>query len=347
MKAARLHRFDPDLTGPEFLEIEEVEAPKMREPDDVLVRIGGSGVCRTDLHIIQGQWEHAAVSDLPYTLGHENAGWVEDRGSGVRSVDTGDAVVLMPGIGDGTCPACRSGRDNQCRSLVWQGIQTDGGFTEFVVTKARNLVKIPSGMTPAQAAPYVDAGLTAYHATKRALADLSPGDVAVVIGVGGLGHVAVQLLHRLSGATVVAVDVDETGRRLATQLGADVVLDSLDAAETELPERTDGVGASVVLDFVSEGDVPDRAFGLLGVGGHYLVVGYGGTLTLPTMDIMGTERRITGNVGGTHEELRELFELASAGEIELRVREYAFEDVNQALADLAAGGMGARGVLVP
>lgn len=347
MRAARLHHYDPDLAGPEFLRIEEVPPPEIREPDDVLVRIGAAGVCRTDLHIIQGLWQHAAVSELPYTLGHENAGWVEDHGSGVRSVEAGDAVVLMPGVGDGTCPACRTGRDNQCQSLVWQGIQTDGGFTEFVVTKARNLVRIPPELTPAQAAPYVDAGLTAYHACKRALQDLSPGDVAVIIGVGGLGHVAVQLLHELSGAEVVAVDIDEEGRRLAAELGADLVLDSLEAAEREIPERTGGVGARAVLDFVSEGDVPDRAFGLLGVGGHYFVVGYGGTLTVPTMDIMGTERRITGNVGGTHDELRELFQLASRGRVALRVREYPFDEVNRALADLAAGGMGARGVVVP
>ena len=347
MKAARLHRFDPDLKGPTFLQIEEVEPPTIREPDEVLVRVGGSGVCRTDLHIIQGQWAHAAVSELPYTLGHENAGWVEDRGTAVDSVAVGDPVVLMPGIGDGTCPACRTGRDNQCRSLVWQGIQTDGGFTEFVVTKARNLVTIPPALSPAQAAPFVDAGLTAYHACKRALVDLDPGSVAVVIGIGGLGHVAVQVLEALSAATVVAVDIEEEGRKLASELGAEVVLDGLDAAEAEIPDRTDGLGADVVLDFVSEGDVPDRAFGLLGVGGHYLVVGYGGTLTVPTMDIMGTERRITGNVGGTHDELRELFELAGGGRIDLRVREYPFEEVNAALADLAAGGMGARGVLVP
>jgi NAD+-dependent secondary alcohol dehydrogenase Adh1 len=346
MKAARLYTYDPDVTGPEFVRIEDVAEPKIEEADDVIVRVGGAGVCRTDLHIVQGLWEAAMVVAPPYILGHENAGWVAEAGASVRGFAEGDAVVLLPGLADGTCDACRAGLDNRCENLVWQGIQADGGFAEYLRTKARNLIRLPDGLAPKAAAPYADAGLTAYHAAKRAAVDLHPGSTAVVIGVGGLGHVGVQVLRALTAARIVAIDASAEALALAEQLGADVTLPAGPDAVEEVLERTAGKGAETVLDFYAEGDAPTQGLAMTRTGGQYLVIGYGGMVSAPAMDIMATEKRIVGNVGGTYLELKELLALAEAGSVGIRVREYPFDEVNQAFADLNENRIRGRGVLV-
>ncbi|HUH07652.1 MAG TPA: NAD(P)-dependent alcohol dehydrogenase [Egibacteraceae bacterium] len=346
MRAARLHRYDPDLAGPEFLQFDEVDEPAITEPDDVIVRVGGSGVCRTDLHIIQGVWDDGLQTDLPYTLGHENAGWVEEAGAAARSVAPGDAVVVLPGLADGTCDVCRRGLDNRCPALVWQGIQVDGGFTGFLRTKSRNLVPIPEELSPAEAAPYADAGITAYHAAKIAVRDVVPGETVAVIGIGGLGHVAIQVLKALTPARIVAIDRSKEALALAGRFGADhAVLAETDSV-AEVLDLTGGAGCAAVIDFVGEGEVPAQAFSMAGAGGRYVVVGYGGTLEIPALDIMGTERQIVGAIGGTYSDLRELLALAADGRVELLTVEYPFEEVNRALGDLAAGRLRGRGVLV-
>jgi NAD+-dependent secondary alcohol dehydrogenase Adh1 len=346
MKAARLHTFDPSLEGPDFLNFDEVAEPSIEEPDDVIVRVAGAGVCRTDLHLIQGLWEDAQQTDLPYTLGHENAGWVAEVGGAAGAVAIDDPVLVLPGLGDGTCDACRRGLENRCESLVWQGIQIDGGFTRYLRTKSRNLLPLPDALDPRDAAPYVDAGITAYHASKTAARELEAGETAVVIGVGGLGHVAIQVLRALTGARVVAVDIARQQLDLARELGADATVLAGDDVVDEVLDLTGGRGARAVIDFVSEGEVPNQAFSMTGVGGTYVVVGYGGTLSVPTIDIMGTERRIVGVVGGPYHELTELMALAARGDVELRTHRYLFEDVNRALADLRDGELRGRGVLV-
>jgi NAD+-dependent secondary alcohol dehydrogenase Adh1 len=346
MKAARLYRYDPDATGPDFVTIEDVPEPDIVEHDDVLVRVGGAGVCRTDLHIVQGLWEAAMVVEPPYILGHENAGWVSAVGPSVQGFSEGDAVVVLPGLADGTCDACRAGLDNRCENLVWQGIQLDGGFAEHLRTKARNLIRLPAGMEPKQAAPFADAGLTAYHSAKRAAVDLHPGTTAVVIGVGGLGHVGVQVLRALTPARIVAIDASADALALAEQLGADVTLAAGPDVVDQALELTHGKGAEAVLDFYAEGDVPQQGLAMTRVGGQYLVIGYGGTVSAPAMDIMATEKRIVGNVGGTYLELKELLALSEAGQVQIRIQEYPFDEINQAFADLNNNRIRGRGVLV-
>lgn len=347
MKAARIHQFDPELEGPTFLEIDDVPEPTIEAPDDVIVRVGGAGVCRTDLHIIQGEWTSVILVDLPYTLGHENAGWIVDAGPGVTNVAEGDAVVVLPGMGDGTCPACRTGRDNQCRSLAWQGIQFDGGFTEFLRTKARNVVPLPPGMEPRAAAPYADAGLTTYHAAKRATHDLPPDQAVVIIGVGGLGHVGVQSLRAITASEIIAIDISQDALDLARELGADHTVLAGDDSVDQVMELTGGFGAGAVIDLVGEGDVPGQAFAMTATGGKYLVVGYGGTFSVPALDIMGSERQVIGNVGGTYQELRELLAMVERGVVRLLTEDYPFARINDALGDLAAGRVHGRAVIVP
>ncbi|MGH8871127.1 MAG: NAD(P)-dependent alcohol dehydrogenase [Acidimicrobiia bacterium] len=347
MKAARLYEFDPQVRGPEFLRVEEVPEPQIAEPDDVIVRVRGAGVCRTDLHIVQGLWEDALVTDPPYIMGHENAGSVEEVGPGVERFGSGDPVVIAPGMTDGTCSRCREGLDNLCESLVWQGIQIDGGFAELLRTKERNLIRVPDGMEPRQAAPYADAGLTGYHAAKRAARVLTPDAWAVVIGVGGLGHVGIQALRALTPARIVAIDISEEALRLAGELGADEVVPANEDPVGRVLELTGGRGAEAVLDFVAEGDVPQQAFAMTRNGGTYLIIGYGGVLSVPTMAMIAGEKQIVGNLGGTFRELEELMSLARRGKVTLLTQEYPLAEVNQAMADLHHGRVRGRAVLIP
>ena len=188
----------------------------------MLVRIGGAGVCATDLHAIEGLMEPAGVT-LPRVLGHENAGWVEEVGAGVTTVAKGDAVLVYPPYSCGLCVACRRGNDMHCVRHEFTGLSVDGGFAEYVLVSERSLLRLPDGVEPVDVAPHADAGLTAYHAVRR-LAHLAvPGSTAVVIGVGGVGHIALQLVRELGSSSTIAVDTDERRRRLAAELGADDV----------------------------------------------------------------------------------------------------------------------------
>ena len=339
MRAARLHGYD------QRLQIDEVPTPELRGPHDVIVRIGGAGLCRTDLHIIEGIWQEKSGVQLPYTLGHENAGWVEAVGDAVTSVRVGDAVIVHPLITCGLCPACRSGEDMHCEHGRFPGITTDGGFAEYLLTGERALVRLAEGVEPAQVAPYADAGLTAYRAARKAAGLLRPGRWAVVLGIGGLGHLALQCLQHLSAARLIAVDPSPTARELARELGADHVVDGSDpvAAVRELT----GGGAHVVVDLVGERGVQQQAVAMLRQGGTHVVVGYGDTLQVPTIDLIFSEISIVGSLVGSHTELSELMSLHAAGKLELRTRRYRLDDINQAIEDLQQGRIKGRAVLVP
>src|ERR687886_2597236 len=223
MKAARLHRYDESIPA-NSLQVEEIEEPKIDGPLDVVVRIGGAGLCRTDLHIIEGQWAPLNDPDgtlLPYILGHENAGWVEEVGSAVSNVEVGDAVIVHPLITCGLCRACRAGDDMHCVAGVFPGLDSDGGFAELLKTNARAVVRLPEGVEPQDVAAHADAGLTAYHAVKKAAPQLYPGTRAVVIGAGGLGHIGIQSLKAITAAEIIVVDRSEEALDVAGRLGAD------------------------------------------------------------------------------------------------------------------------------
>src|SRR5436305_4573554 len=179
MKAVRLHQYS------ELPQVEEVAEPKITGPHDVIVRIGGAGLCRSDLHIIEGQWAEKSGVKLPYTLGDENAGWVEAIGSAVSNVAVGDTVIVHPLITCGLCRPCRAGNDMHCSNSAFPGISTDGGMANFLKTSARAVVKLNPSLHPKDIAALADAGLTAYHAVKKAATTLYPGTKVVVIGAGG------------------------------------------------------------------------------------------------------------------------------------------------------------------
>ena len=347
MKAAVLHRYDEALSGDEFVRYEDVADPKLRRPTDVVVRIGGAGVCRTDLHIVEGIWRSKVDVKLPYIMGHENAGWIEEVGSGVEGLKKGDAVICHPLVTSGHCLACRRGDDMHATDSSFPGINANGGYAEYLLTGERSLIKLPQSLAPKDVAPYTDAGLTAYRAAKKASRHLLPGQFAVVIGVGGLGHIGIQVLKALCAAEIIAVDRAETGLGLATECGAHHTVRADGDEVAAVLELTHGRGAEAVLDFVGEGDAVAKGLAMTGNGGFYYIVGYGGKIDLPTIDMITTEKTIVGNLVGTYPELVELMALADRGLVNLATRQYRLSEANQALHDLHNGRIRGRAVLVP
>jgi len=347
MKAARLYRYDPAVQGPEFLKLVEVPDPKIQDADDVIVRIGGAGLCRTDLHIIEGVWRSKVGVQLPYTPGHENAGWVEDTGAEVRHFKRGDAVIVHPLITDGSCPACRRGNDMHCENGSFPGIGRDGGFAQYLHVKERNLVRLPDTVTPKQVAPHADAGLTAYHAADKAVKILRPGDFAVIIGFGGLGHIAYQVLAAKSAAQIIVVDRSKLALSLAEELGAKHLIGGGDNAVRDVLQLTRGKGAEAVLDFVGEGGSIEQGLAMTRNAGSYYIIGYGGTIQVPAIDMIFSEKNIIGNLVGSYADLTELMTLAGAGRVRLATAFYPLGEINQAIADLHHGRIKGRAVLIP
>jgi NAD+-dependent secondary alcohol dehydrogenase Adh1 len=341
MKAVRLHAFHQQPV------VDEVPEPVISGPLDVIVRIGGAGVCRTDLHIIDGQWDAAMGTPLPYILGHENAGWVHEVGSAVTSVQPGDTVILHPTPTCGLCRACRAGQDMHCIASTFPGLSTDGGMAEYLLTSARACVKLDPATRPQDVAALADAGITAYHAVRKALPLLYPGTTCVVIGAGGLGHIGIQCLAALTATNIIVVDQNPDALKLAEQLGAHhtVVADGTQVAAVQ--DLTGGTGAEVVLDFVAEQGAEMDGWNMTAPAGSYFVIGYGGTLHIPTLDIISTERNIIGNIVGTYNELAELMVLAQAGKVTLHTRAYPLDAAVEAIADLDAGRVRGRAILVP
>ena len=347
MKAARLYEYDEHI-GTDPLKLEEVEEPTADGPLDVIVRIGGAGLCRTDLHIIEGQWAPLVGIELPYTPGHENAGWVHEVGSAVSNVEVGDAVIVHPHITCGLCRACRAGDDMHCVNPLFPGIDTDGGMADLLKTNARSVVKLPNGVEPEDVAAHADAGLTAYHAVKKAAPRLYPGTRAVVIGAGGLGHIGIQSLKAITAAEIIVVDRSEEALDVAKRLGADETIVADGSQVDKVTEMTDGNGAEIVLDFVGEMGAEKDGWNMTARAGSHYIIGYGGTVEIPTIDIISTERNIIGNLVGTYNDLAELMTLQAQGKVTLETNTYSLDAVNDAIDDLNNGRIpGGRGILIP
>lgn len=312
----------------------------------MLIKIEGAGVCATDLHAIDGEMEPAGVT-LPLVLGHENAGRVAAVGDLVSTVAVGDPVLVFPPHSCGLCVACRRGIDMHCDQHGFTGLTMDGGFAEYVVVSERSVVKLPLGTNPVEVAPYADAGVTAYHAIRRVAHLAVPGATAVVIGIGGVGHVGLQLLRELgSGALMVAVDPNPLRRALAASLNADAVLDSVEVVDA-VRDLTDGRGADLVIDFVGTQQTHEDATGMLAKGGTYSIVGFGGVVTVPSGAMVGNEQAIVANLVGTWVDLWEVMQLHARGKLTLKTEIHRLEDVNDVLAQLREGEITGRAVLTP
>src|SRR5690348_15612232 len=341
MKAARLHAYH------EPLKLDSVEEPKALGPLDVVVRIGAAGLCRTDLHIQEGQWAEKSGVQLPYTPGHENAGWVHEIGSAVTNVERGDTVIVHPFINCGLCKFCRAGDDMHCLSGSFPGIDRDGGFAEFLHTSARSVVKLDRSLEPKDIAALADAGLTAIHAVKKAIPVLGAGTRAVVIGAGGLGHIGIQCLKAYTPAEIIVIDPSEKALALAGAMGADQTVKADGSQVDKVKEMTDGLGAEAIIDFVGEKGAIDDGIAMLQDGGFYYVIGYGENINIPTIDVISREISFIGNLVGTYNDLEELMTLTAQGKVSLHTTTYPLDAINDAMADLDGGRLQGRGILIP
>jgi len=344
----RAYRLAGWKQGGRFAEVERPEPG----PGQVRIRIGGAGICHSDLHIMH-EWSPELMPELAqmtpdFTLGHENAGWIDALGEGVRGWETGQAVVVSPVWGCGVCAACRAGDDNYCEGPKTGsgGLGLDGGLAAYMVAPAASLVALDA-LAPKDAAPLTDAGLTSYHAVKRSLDVLRPDGAALVIGVGGLGHMAVAYLRELTGALVIAADRSEAARKMAENVGADLVLDSDGKTAAEVRKATGGLGVTAVFDFVGIDPTLQLAASvvrkrgritLVGLGGGALPFRYGGVPNAATLGI---------TFGGSLSDLMEVVALAERGRVRPHVQHYAFDDVGAAYEALHEGRVEGRAVIVP
>ena len=341
MKAVRLHQYE------ERPVVEEIAEPEAHGPFDVVVRIGGAGLCRTDLHIIEGQWAAKSNVPLPYTMGHENAGWIYAVGPAVEHLLPGDPVILHPLQTCGWCRACRAGDDMHCQRQAFPGIDTDGGMAEYLRTSARAVVKLAPGVEPAAVAALADAGLTAYHAVKKAVPLLYPGTTCVVVGAGGLGHLGIQCLRAMTATRIVVLDRNEEALALTRDWGTDETVLADGSHLDRVLELTDGRGAEVVLDFVAEGGAEKEGWVMTKRAGSHYIIGYGGTVEIPAIDVISTERNVIGNLVGSYNDLVELMALTAAGKVKMLTQTYPLDAVTDAMDDLERGRLRGRGILVP
>jgi propanol-preferring alcohol dehydrogenase len=316
---------------------------------EILLKIGGAGICQSDLHI-QHHYDdsHPLLHgvELPFTLGHENAGWVEALGPGVTGWEPGQAVVCStPSCGQ--CPNCLKGEVTYClNSKLEPGIGLDGGLAEFMTIPAEALIPLKT-LPPWQAAPLTDAGHTSYAAINRVIHTLVPGSTAVVIGIGGLGHMAVTILKAICSASVIAVDTNEQALALAKDMGANHALASGSDTEKVILEITRGEGATAVFDFVGTDSTLKLASRIAARLGNIVVVGLGGGhLDFAEGNIpYGCAIQIT--MGGSRQDLHAVVALAEDGLISTRITRYPLKQVESAMAQLEQGEIVGRAVMVP
>ncbi len=317
---------------------------------EVLVEVGAAGLCRSDIHIMGAQ-PGVYPYELPFTLGHETAGRVAALGPDASGVEVGDPVVVYSRWGCGTCWQCADGRDNACARTQsgphGGGLGRDGGLAEYLlVPHTRYLVPAP-GLDPVHAAPLTDAALTSYHAAKLSLHQLRPGSTAVVLGVGGLGHMAVQVLKAITPARIVAVDVRTAALEMAQAAGADVVLSADGLTPDDIRSETGPDGASVVLDFVGSDATLAIAAGSVAQGGDVTFVGRGGGELRVAPGLIPYETTVRMPTWGTLAELAEVVALAATGAIHSEAEVFGFDDAISAYRKLRSGEVLGRAVVVP
>jgi propanol-preferring alcohol dehydrogenase len=335
-------------TAPELREVPDPEPG----PGEVVVRIGGAGACHSDLHVMD-EFEPGTVPfEPPFTLGHENAGWVHALGAGVTGVEVGEPVAVYGPWGCGRCERCRLGMENYCvRSAeigaAGGGLGRHGGMADYMLVPDARLLVPLGDLDPVVAAPLTDAGLTSYHAVARSRSLLGPGTSAVVIGVGGLGHVAVQILRAITPASVIAVDQRQEALSLAADSGAHhTVLAGDDAAEQVL-EATRGRGAELVLDVVGLDATLQLAAAVVRPLGHLTIVGIGGGTLPVNFFSVPYEASVATTYWGSVTELMDVITLAQQGRIEARVTTYSLDEAVRAYDRLRDGAVRGRAVITP
>jgi propanol-preferring alcohol dehydrogenase len=341
MKAARLHKLNTPL------EVDEIEIPVVRR-GEVLIRIAGAGVCHSDIHVIKGLLPLPEGDErwaLPLTLGHENVGYIEKLGPEAEGFKDGDAVAVWGGRGCGSCRICRSGDEQLCNIWHWLA---NGGYAEFMhIPSTRFLAKL-DGLDPVEASALTDAGLTSYRAIKKILPYLYPGAYVVLIGIGGLGHLALQELMVMCPSTrIVAVDVSDSKLQMARDLGAVHVVDGRGNANEEIIKITGGEGAQAVVDIVGSNDSLQMAVEVIGGKGLIVIVGVAGGILPFSMFLGKPEVVVTTSAWGTYNELQEVLQLAREGKIKAKTQSFSLMQVNEAFALLEEGKIDGRAVIIP
>lgn len=333
MRAARFH-------PGEGLRIEDVPRPDPG-PGELLVEVAACGVCHSDLHLLDGD----LPIPRPMTLGHEVAGTVVETGANVGT-EPGSEVAVFGGWGCRSCPVCDRGEDQLCNLAGWLGIGTDGGYAEYLRVPTEKYVLPLDGLDPATAAPLTDAALTPYRAVQHA-GDLTPADTIVCIGIGGLGQFGVQFAA-MTGAQVVAVDIDAGKLTRARDLGADA---TVDASEERVPAAVSEVAGGRVaaaLDFVGTDETLQWASNALGVGGHLVLAGIGGgDIEFSWNPLAGDELTYRTVQWGSLPELREVLTVARRGDLDVRTEPVGFDELPATLERLREGDVETRAVLTP
>lgn len=344
--AVQLRRWgaDPEL----------VDVPRPRPgPGQVLLRVEAAGLCHSDVHLMHDWPAGTLPYELPFTLGHENAGTVVELGSGARGANVGERVAIFSRWGCGACRNCLAGRDNCCLTPAAElgghggGVGFDGGLAPYmVVPSPRYLVPI-GDLDAAQAASLTDAGLTPYHAIQRSRRQLRPGARTVVIGVGGVGHMAIQILRTLAPVSIVAVDVREDARLLALEAGADVALPAEGLTAADLRAEVGGAGADLVLDCVAADATLALAAGVLAIGGELSYVGRGGGELPFAPGRLPFECNVVLPTWGTITELHEVVAMARRGALHTEVEPLALDEVVDGYRRLRRGEVVGRAVAAP
>jgi propanol-preferring alcohol dehydrogenase len=324
-------------------------------PGQVLLKVTAAGVCHSDDYVMSLPEKDYRDQQypLPLTLGHEGAGVIHSFGEGVESsLKIGDAVAVYGPWGCGYCLNCSQGRENYCTNAAALGIRppglgNQGSMAEYMlVDDQRHLVPL-GDLDPVENVSLTDAGLTPYHAIKKSLPKLGAGTYAVVIGTGGLGHVGVQILKAISGATVIALDVSEEKLALAKRVGADVTLLSDADAEGRIREITGGIGANAIFDFVGANPTMALAVAVAAIDADVTVVGIGGGTVSIGFGSIAYDAAVRTPYWGYRNELIEVLDLARTGKVGVEVQTYSLDEAPKAYEDLAAGTVHGRAVIVP
>ena len=333
-------------------ELRDVPEPDPR-PGELVVRVGGAGACHSDLHLMHDFEGGLLPYELPFTLGHENAGWVEAIGEGVRGVEIGEAVAVYGPWGCGRCQRCRLGMENYCTRQAeigasGGGLGRDGGMAPLMLVPDARLVVPIGDLDPVKAAPLTDAGLTPYHAVKRSLPKLGAGSSAVVIGAGGgLGHMAVQILAALTGTKIIAVDQRREALDVAEKGGAHHMVLAGEGAAEQIRDLTSGQGAEFVLDMVGTDPTLQLAAGTVRTLGDLTVVGIGGG-TLPFgFFTIPYEATVATTYWGSVPELIEVIKLAQDGHLTPHISTFGLDDAPNVYEKLASGQIDGRAVIEP
>jgi propanol-preferring alcohol dehydrogenase len=351
MKAARIVEVNQPL------QLQDLQTPNPQGPQ-VLVKVESAGVCHSDIHLWEGGYEGPGGTFLkttdrgvryPVTPGHEVAGTVDSIGEQVEGFGKNDRVLVYPWIGEGLCPACRAGEENLCDNPRSIGIYTEGGYSEYVLVPSfKYLVRLDDEMDMDASATLSCSALTAYGAVKNTR--IKPDDNVVIVGAGGLGLMAIQLAKTITGATIIAMDIDDNKLHTAKSNGADVTVNSKkEDAVKAVMELTNKMGADSVIDFVNASKTVEADMQILRRRASVVLVGlFGGALQLNLVSMPTRAYKLIGSYTGTLTDMVELVSLARRGVIKPVISDrFKLSQATEALSKLKAGKIMGRSVINP